>query len=219
MVDSKNITISPIVNSALSNFKLAVKRLPNNLSNKHKGKEENDEFTTSGSEPRPTSERLKAAVTKFNGGNELRIVAVTNYCAEPDNDCNLLQLYMAYKNPELKDSELTLLSDDTVTATYKRKQVTIQRNVTDNGSKKYEINFEDGSKIKYVSFTDGGSMEINGEEFEMPAGTIYEEKSVHGKVFSQLIRTPDMRRNVINMPEILDKAEQIFESRNPSEQA
>lgn len=210
MVDSKNISISPIVSSALNNFTLAVKKkLPYNFKNKPVD-EGADEFKNSGSELRPTGERLKAAVTKFNGENELRIVAKTNRFAEPDNDYRLLQEYMAYKNPELKDLDITALSDAAVTATYRKKQVAIQRNVSDNGSKEYEINFEDGSKIKYVSFAGGEKIEINGEEFEMPPGTIYEEKSAHGEVFSRLIQTPDMRRNVITMPAILDKAEQIL---------
>ena len=70
MVDSKNISISPIVSSALSNFTLAVKKkLPYNFKNKPVD-EGADEFKNSGSELRPTGERLKAAVTKFNGENK-----------------------------------------------------------------------------------------------------------------------------------------------------
>ena len=48
----------------------------------------------------------------------------------------------------------------------------------------------------------------------MPAGTILEVKSVNGRVFSQLIQTSDMKINVVNKPEIIDKAEEILNEYN-----
>ena len=141
---------------------------------------------------------------------------------KPVKSYRLLQEYEAYKNPALNDLTFTPVSADTVSASYKGKQVEIKCKVLENGSKQYEINFEDGSKMSYVLFSKGGTTNINGEEFEMPNGTILETKSVNGRVFSKLIQTPDMRRDVINMPEILGKAEQILNARNmfsPSESA
>ncbi len=214
MVDSKNISISPIVSSALNNFTLTVKkRMPYSFKDRPVD-DGADEFKNSGSDPLPTSERLNAAVTKFNGGNELKIVAMTNYCAEVDNDFKLLQEYKAFKNPSLNGLEFTPSSADTVLASYKRRPLEIKCGELDDGSNQYEINFDDGSKISYISFSNGGKMKINGEEFEMPAGTIYEERSIHGKVFSQLIQTPGMKRNIVNMPECVNEAEQTLRAHN-----
>ena len=156
----------------------------------------------------------QSIIRKLNAENELTLAVVTNYCAELDNNLNLPQMYIAYQNHKLDDLELTPTSADTVTASNKGKQIEIKYNLLDDGSKQYEINYEDGSKVKYVSFAQGSKMEINGEEFEMPEGAVLEEKSIPGKVFSKLIQTPDMRRNFINMPDILNEAEQTLKTNN-----
>lgn len=213
LVDEK-ITISPTVKTAFQNFRTAVKRLPHMQSDQSPERNEDDKFEHSGSDPLPPDKRLRAAATKLNAENELTLAVVTNYCAEPDNNYMLPQMYSAYRNPKLDGLELTPTSADTVTASNKGKQIEIKYNLLDNGSKQYEINYEDGSKVKYVSFAQGSKMEINGEEFEMPEGAILEEKSIPGKVFSKLIQTPDMRRNFINMPEILNEAEQTLKTHN-----
>lgn len=98
----------------------------------------------------------------------------------------------------------------------KEKSFKITCKILDDGNKLQEINFADGSQIKYITFTKVGKMEINGEEFEMPEGTIIETKSVKGRVFSRLIQTPDMPKTVINKPEYLDKAEQVLATYKPS---
>ena len=100
----------------------------------------------------------------------------------------------------------------------KEKQVKIKCNVLEDGSKQQEIYFDDGSQIKYITFTKGGKMKINGDEFEMPEGTVVETKSVNGRVFSQLIQTPDMQRNVINKPEYLDRAAESLTRYIPASQ-
>lgn len=214
MADTENTPISPIIGTKLNNWGFAIKRLPYNSKRKHYSTEQGDEYTYSGKEPLSTDERLKSAVNKFNAANELRIVAETNYFAELYHDYNLLQEYNAYKNPELNDLTFIPVSEDTVSASYKKKQVEIKCKILENGSKQYKINFGDDSQISYVLFSKGGKADINGEEFEMPIGTILENKSVDGRVFSKLIQTPDMRREVINMPEVIENVEQILNSYN-----
>ena len=213
LVDEK-ITISPTVKTAFQNFRTAVKRLPHMQSNKSHKTDENDAYMSSGEDPLPPDKRLRAAATKLNAENELTLAVVTNYCAELDNNLNLPQMYSAYQNYKLDDLELTPTSENTVQTSYKGKQIEIKYSLLDDGSKQYEINYEDGSKVKYVSFAQGSKMEINGEEFEMPQGAVLEEKSIPGKVFSKLIQTPDMRRNFINMPDILNEAEQTLKTNN-----
>lgn len=99
----------------------------------------------------------------------------------------------------------------------KGKSFKITCKILDDGNKLQEINFDDGSQIKYITFTKNGKTKINGEEFEMPEGTIIETKSVNGRVFSQLIQTPDMPRKVINKPEYLDRAEQALTEFNQTQ--
>ena len=165
--------------------------------------------------PVPMEERLSGAVKKLNAANEQRIVATTNLFAELDNDYKLLQEYLAFNPPKLEDANLSSVSDDTVITSYRGKSVEIKCRTNDDGTKLQEINFADGSKISYLSFVQGGKMNINGEEFDMPEGTIVETKSVQGRVFSQLIQTPDMLRNIVNKPVDFDKAEQILENYTP----
>lgn len=212
-LEDGKITISPTVKTAIQKFRTAVNRLPRMRSQSPERNEE-DKFEHSDSDPLPSYERFIAAVKKFNARNEDRLAYVTNYCAELDNNLNLPQMYSAYQNLELGGLELTPTSENTVQTSYKGKQIEIKYSLLDDGSKQYEINYEDGSKVKYVSFAQGSKMEINGEEFEMPQGTVLEEKSIPGKVFSKLIQTPDMRRNFINMPDILKEAEQTLKTNN-----
>ena len=95
---------------------------------------------------------------------------------------------------------------------YKGKKVEIKCKILDDGSKLQEVNFDDGSQIKYITFLKGGKLDINGEEFEMPVGTIVETKSANGRVFSRLIQTPDMTKKVINKPAYLDEAEKVLQT-------
>ena len=83
-----------------------------------------------------------------------------------------------------------------------------------NGTQTQEINFKDGSKINYLIYSENGKMDINGEEFEMPAGTIVETKTAQNKVFSQLIQTPDMARTVVELPITPDSVKEILGSYN-----
>jgi len=156
----------------------------------------------------PFPSRIDGAVRKFNASNEQRIIAATNLFAEFDNDYKLLQEYSAYKTPDFKDAEFTRISSDTISTAYKGKPVEIKLSTQNNGNELREINFKDGSQISYVTFSDGEKMGINGEEFEMPAGTVLETRSVQGKVFSRLIQTPDMLGKIVNMPEELNDIEQ-----------
>ncbi len=98
----------------------------------------------------------------------------------------------------------------TKVTSYKGKKVEIKCKILDDGSKLQEVTFDDGSQVKYITFLKGGKMDINGEEFEMPVGTIVETKSANGRVFSQLIQTPDMQKKVINKPEYIDEAEKAL---------
>ena len=127
-----------------------------------------------------------------------------------------MQEYNAYKNSVLDGLEFTPVSEDTVSALYKGKQVGIRCKVLEDGNKQNEINFEDGSQISYISYSQGGKINIYGEEFEVPTGTILETKSVNGRVFSKLIQTPNMQRNVVNIPEVIEQAEQALNSYNAS---
>ena len=211
MQGSEDLSISPMVKTALNNFGFAVKTvLRNKIANKKQAPMEDDEFKRSDSEPLPQEVRLQAAIKKYNAANELRFVAETNYFADLDNDCNLLQEYNAYRNPEFKDLTFSPVYANTVIASHKGKPIEIKSEILDDGTKEQEINFHDGSRIKYTTFSEGGKMEINGEEYEMPAGAIVETKSINGRVFSQLIQTPDMERNLITKPEYLDVAEQAL---------
>lgn len=214
MDENINISMSSTISTNLNKFGLMMKKLPGSIKRKNYSPEQGDEFTYSGKAPLSPEKRLYAAVRKFNAANDMRIVAETNYFAELYHNYNLLQEYNAYKNPELSDLTFIPVSEDTVSATYKKKPVEIKCMVLENGSKQYEINFEDDSRISYVLFSEGGKAEINGEEFEMPAGTILENKSVDGRVFSKLIQTPDMRREIINIPKVIGRAEQILSSYN-----
>ncbi len=170
-----------------------------------------DEFNYSDSKPRSSEERTCTAVMKSNEANIVRLAAEINRSAEIDSVYEkLLPEYTAYINPELND--LVSASSDVVSASYKKKPVEIKCKALDDGIRQQEISFNDGSQISYVSFSNGGKMRINEEEFEMPVGTVVETKSVNGRVFSQLIQIPGMQRRVVNKPEYLDKAEQIITS-------
>lgn len=217
MIHIENVSLSP-VKTAIQNFKTTVKKMVSfKGENNNQSSEKDDKFQHTGTEPLSTEERRQAAVRKFNGENEKKHDIITNLCAE-NNDYKLLQEYTAYRNPEFKDLVFTPVSENKVTTTYKRKPVEIEFNILDDGNKTYEINFHDGSKIRYVIFSEGGEKKINGEEFEMPAGTIVETRTIDDKVeFSELIQTPDMQRQVINLPEGLDKAEEALKAFTPSE--
>ena len=162
MQGSDDISISPIA-KALSTIGFAMNNvIPNKfVVKKNQPPQKDDEFKHSGSDPLPPEERLEAAVKKFNAANELRLVAETNYFAELDNDYNLLQEYHAYKNPELNQLKFNPVSKDTVTATLKGKQIEIKCKMLEGGSKQHEINFDDGSRINYTTFAEGGKMKIN----------------------------------------------------------
>ena len=118
-------------------------------------------------------------------------------------------------NPDFGDLTFTPISANTATAIYKGKPVEVRCKILNDGNKQPKIKFEDGSRIKYITFSNDGEMKINGEEYEMPAGTIVEIKSVNDRVFSQLIQTPEMQRQIINKPEYLDNAEQVLTTYNP----
>lgn len=166
----------------------------------------------------PFPSRLEGAVKKFNASNEQKIVAETNYFAEFDNDYKLLQEYNAFKTPVFKGIIFEAVSSDTVKGIYKRKNVEIKRKISDDGNKRWEISFEDGSQISYLIFFRIRKMKINGEEFEMPEGTIVETKSVQGRIFSQLIQIPEMSRVVITLPDF-EKVEQVLEAYKPVKNA
>ena len=166
-----------------------------------------DEFNRSGSEPRSSEERTNTVVIKYNEANKDRLVAEINRSGEIESVYDkLLPEYAAYQNPELTD--LTAVSADTFSASYRGNPVEIKSKTLEDGNKQYEINFGDGSQISYVSFSKNGKKEIYGEEFKMPRGTVVETKSANGRVFSQLIQLPGVQRNSINKPEYLNKIEQ-----------
>lgn len=163
----------------------------------------------------PSKERLESAVKKLNASNEQRIVATSNYFAELDNDYQLLQEYVAFRNPNLENLSFQVISPDTVSAVCGRKQVEIKCTTPNNETKLHEINFADGSQLRYVSYLKDGKMEINGEEYEIPSGTLVETKSVQGKVISKLIQIPGMQRVFIDQPNIFEKVEQALTTYNP----
>ena len=214
MDGNKENFISPTLKTVLCNLGLTKKKVQTRFTNKKRFWEKDDEFEHSGSEPLPPEERLEAAVKKFNAANELKIVAETNFFAELDNDFKLLQEYKAYKTPSLNNLEFIPISKDTVLASNNEKPIEIKFEILEDESKQYEIKFYDGSQINYVIFSEGAKMKINGEEFGMPAGACLEIKSVKGRVFSQLIQTPDMQKNVVNMPEIIGNIEQLLKIYN-----
>ena len=170
---------------------------------------QDDEFEYSNSEPRSAEERTNSAIEKFNEANEERLIAEINRSGEIESVYDiLLPEYCAYITPELDD--LIPVSSDTVYASYRGKPVEIKFNTLDNGNTVQEIIFEDGSKIRYETFSTDGKMTINAEEFEMLSGTIIETKSANDRVFSQLIQTPYMQRKIIKKPEYLHKAEHML---------
>ena len=208
----------------LSSDKTVLKKLMYKIKDIIPSKSENDEpasktgdhFKYSDLEPRTAEDKLKRAIEKYNASNEQRLVAEINLSAEFDNAYEkLLPEYNAYKNPNFKDLTFTPVSEDTISSSYKGKPFQIRFKHLDNGNKQQDISFDDGSQIKYILFVKDGNMKIYGEEFEMPAGTIIETKSVNDRVFSQLIQTPNMQRKVINKPEYLDKAEEILKTYIP----
>ena len=218
MVHIDSVSLSP-VRTALRHFGSAVKRMvPFKGANKEHSAS-GDELKRSDSEPLTKEERTDGAIKKFNALNEQNLVRETNFFAELDNDFKLLQEYRAYNNPDFSDLEFSPVSSDTVSGKYKGKSVEIKFSTSEDGNKLEEISFHDGSKISYVTFSQGGKMNINGEEFEMPEGTIFESKSVQGRMFSQLIQTPNMLRSVINKPEGLEKAQQVLASYTESSSA
>ncbi len=216
MTQVQNVTLSSI-RTAISNFGSSVKGMvtPYRRVNNNKSSASGDEFQYSDSKPRTSEQRAKSAVEKNNAANEKRLIAEINKSAEFDNIYDkLLQEYRAYSNPELNDANFSPVSEDTISAQYRGKQVRVKFNTLEDGSKQHQVNFNDGSKVDYITYTNGGKRNINGEEFELPAGTIVETKSVNDRVFSQLIQLPNAQRKVVNKPEYLDKAEQIITASN-----
>ncbi len=214
MIRIENVSLSP-VRTAIEKFATNVKKtLPYNRENKNPSDSKNDEFTHS--DPNSVSEqkRTEAAIKKSNSDNEQRIAAEINISADLNNNYydKLLQLYRAYNNSDLKGLTFTPVSEDTAIATYKGKNIEIKSTILEDGNKQQEINFDDGSHISYLTFTNGGKMKINEEEFQLPAGTIVETKSVNGRVFSKLIQSPDEQKKVVNLPEYLTDAEHALET-------
>ena len=214
MPDGKDNSISPIVGARgfYERLRSTLKQLPKNIMPKNpSNKYVEDEFNRSDSEPLPQDVRVVKAANKANSENDLRLVAETNNFARLDDNYNqLLQQYKAYKNPSLENVEFNPVSEDTISGLYKGKPVEITCVMSEDGNKQQEIKFGDGSKISYVVFSEGNKMTINGEEFEMPEGTIVETKSVNGRIFSQLIQTPNMSKTVVCVPEVINTAEQIL---------
>lgn len=213
MAEITNISLTTI-RTALNSFGTSVKGMVSPYRRTVRKPAEaatGDEFQYSDSKPRTSEQRAKSAVEKNNAANEKRLIAEINKSAEFDNIYDkLLQEYRAYSNPELNDAKFNPVSEDTVSAEYRGKQVRVKFNTLEDGSKQHQVNFNDGSKIDYVTYTNGGKRNINGEEFELPSGTVVETKSVNDRVFSQLIQLPNTQRKVVNKPEYLDKAEEII---------
>lgn len=211
MVDSKNISILPTLKSAFGNFTSIVKKMPCNFANKNQAKQGTDEFKHSGSDPIPPEVRLKSTANKMNAENLGPIrVAETNYFANLDNDYQLLQEYIAYKDPELNNLKFITATNDTVEFTSEKgKSVKIKHTILEDKSKQYEINFDDGSQITYILFSEGVKMNIYGEEFEMPDGSFTKIQSVGNRKFCQLIQVPGTSV-VINKPEIIGKVDEIL---------
>lgn len=212
----------PCVSKALQNFGARVKgivpkKIIDNDRNKNGNSSNPNELEHSDAQAQTPEQRTEAAVKKFNAANEQRIVAATNSFAEIDNDCMLLQEYCAYRTASFKDTTFTPVSADTISGKYRGKQVEIKLTDNNDGTQSQEICFEDGSKITYLIYSENGKMNINGEEFEISAGTIVETKSAQGKVFSQLIQTPEMSRTVVELPISPDSVKEILDSYNSPE--
>lgn len=176
-----------------------------------------DEFNRSDCVPRSSEERTNTAVIKFNEANKERLVAEINRSGEIESVFDkLLPEYLAYKNHELKDFAFTPVSDNVVNASNGKKSVEIRCEILPDGQKQQEVKFDDGSKVNYITFLSDGKLEINGEEFDMPEGTVVETKSVNGRVFSKTIQTPNLKRTVINKPDYIDYAEQMSAPENLS---
>ena len=218
MVHITNVMF-PHVSNALQKFGARVKGIVpkkpiDNGNNKNKNSSNPNEVEHSDIQPQTPQEKTDGAVKKFNASNEQRIIAATNSFAEIDNDCMLLQEYCAYRNADFKNTTFTPVSEDTISGKYRGKDVEIKLTDNNDGKQTQEINFEDGSKISYLIYSENGKMDINGEEFEMPAGTIVETKTAQGKVFSKLIQTPDMARTVVELPIMPDSVQEILDSYN-----
>ncbi len=218
MVHITNVMF-PHVSNALQKFGARVKGIVpkkpiDNGNNKNKNSSNPNEVEHSDIQPQTPQEKTDGAVKKFNASNEQRIIAATNSFAEIDNDCMLLQEYCAYRNADFKNTTFTPVSEDTISGKYRGKDVEIKLTDNNDGTQTQEINFEDGSKISYLIYSENGKMDINGEEFEMPAGTIVETKTAQGKVFSKLIQTPDMARTVVELPIMPDSVQEILDSYN-----
>jgi len=193
----------------VSKFKSKQKNNDNNSPAQDNFEQKNENTNASA---RTNEERTTRAVINHNVLNEQKLVAATNYFAELDNEYQLLQEYGAFRKYELDNVVFEPVSADTVSAMNGRKQVEIKCKTIDDKTKLHEINFADGSQLCYVSFLKGGKMEINGEEYDMPEGTIIEKKSVNGKVISELIQTPELQRTFIKHPGVFDKVEQVLAS-------
>lgn len=193
----------------VSKFKSIQKNNDENSPAQDNSEQKNESKNTSA---RTSEERTTRAVINHNVLNEQKLVAATNYFAELDNEYQLLQEYGAFRKYELDNVVFEPVSADTVSAMNGRKQVEIKCKTIDDKTKLHEINFADGSQLCYVSFLKGGKIEINGEEYDMPEGTIIEKKSVNGKVISELIQTPELQRTFIKHPEVFDKVEQVLAS-------
>ena len=181
MVHITNVMF-PHVSNALQKFGARVKGIVpkktiDNGNNKNKNSSNPNEVEHSDIQPQTPQEKTKGAVKKFNAANEQRVIAATNSFAEIDNDCMLLQEYNAYRTVNFKNTTFTVVSEDTISGKYRGKDVEIKLKDNDDGTQTQEINFEDGSKISYLIYSENGEMDINGEEFEMPAGTIVETKT------------------------------------------
>ena len=222
MNQSKITSVSSVI-IAIKDFFLTLKNfILHKQVNKNQTPVSSNKLPSSGSEPRTQKERITAAVIKSNEANKERLIAEINRSGEIDSVYDkLLPEYSAYKNLELKDVMFTPVSSDTVNASYKGKSIEIRFYDLNDGNKLQEIKFEDGSQIGYITYINGGKIKINEEEFEMPAGTVVETKTVKidkgSRVFSQFIQIPDAQRKVINKPEYIDIAEQALKAYDPAQ--
>ena len=158
MTQVQNVTLSSI-RTAISNFGSSVKGMvtPYRRVNNNQSSATGDEFQYSDSKPRTSEQRAKSAVEKNNAANEKRLIAEINKSAEFDNIYDkLLQEYRAYSNPELNDANFSPVSEDTISAQYRGKQVRVKFNTLEDGSKQHQVNFNDGSKVDYITYTNGG---------------------------------------------------------------
>lgn len=170
-------------------------------------------------EVRSEEERTKTAVLKSNETNFDKYInpainaSAVNDPTKPETDVfydRLLNLYSAYKNPEVDN--MTLGSGGVLSASYRGKSVEIRVGDIDDEKRQQEINFDDGSQVCYTTFLKDGKMTLNGEQFDIPEGTVVETKSVKGRMFSHLIQLPDMQREYFKKPEYLAEAEKILSS-------